>query len=144
MAATQTYRNHARYRPPFHYFVLPVLLANVIITARHLIREPSVASGWQVVLALALFVGILMGRVHALTAQDRLIRLEQQLRLARILPPDLQGTVAQLAPRHLIGLRFASDAEVPGLIRRILAGELDKTNDIKKAVQDWQPDYLRV
>ena len=144
MAAPQTYKNHARYRPPFHFFVLPVLLGNVILSIRHLITGPSVASAWQVLLAFALFVGILMGRVHALAAQDRLIRLEQQLRLARILPADMQGTIAQLAPRHFIGLRFAPDAEVPGLIKRVLAGELDQTNDIKKAIQDWQPDYLRV
>ncbi len=144
MASSQNYRNHARYRPAFHWFVLPVLLANVIITGRHLFKAPSVAAGWQVVVAVALMIGMLMARVMALTAQDRLIRLEQQLRFARILPADLQGAVANLAPRHFIGLRFASDAEVPGLIKRILAGELDRTNDIKKAVQDWQPDYLRV
>jgi hypothetical protein len=144
MAAPQTYKNHARFRPPFHFFVLPILLVNVGIKVKNLIHEPSLSSTWQVALALALFVGMLMARVMALTAQDRLIQLEQQLRLARILPPDLQDAVARLAPRHFIGLRFASNAEVPALIKRILAGELDKTNDIKKAVQDWQPDYLRV
>jgi hypothetical protein len=144
MTAPQTYRNHARWRPPFHFFVLPVMLGNVILSIRNVVREPSVWSAWQVAFAFALFVGILMGRVHALAAQDRLIRLEQQLRLGRILPPDMQSLIARLAPRHFIGLRFASDAEVPGLIKRVLAGELDQTNDIKKAIQDWQPDYLRV
>jgi hypothetical protein len=144
MATSQTYKNHARFRPPFHFFVLPVLLVNVVIKVRNAFQEPSLSSAWQVALAFALFAGMLMARRMALTAQDRLICFEQSLRFARILPTDLQGAVAKLAPRHFIGLRFASDAEVPGLVRRVLAGELDQTNDIKKAVQDWQADYLRV
>jgi hypothetical protein len=144
MEKTQTYRNHTRFLPPFHFFVLPVLTINVVVTVRHLIKGPSLATGWTAVVAVALFLGILLARVQALTAQDRLIRLEQQLRFARILPADLLPAVASLRARHFIGLRFASDAEVPGLIRRIQAGELDSATDIKKAIKDWQADWLRV
>jgi hypothetical protein len=144
MAQAQSYRNHLRFLPGFHYFVLPVLLANVVIAIRHIFKAPSLDTGWAAAVAIAIFLGILYGRRQALTAQDRLIRLEQQLRFARILPADLQAAVAELRPRHFVGLRFASDAEVPDLIRRIRAGELDQTTDIKKAVRDWQADYLRV
>ena len=144
MAQAQTYKNHLRFLPGFHYFVLPVLLANVVIAIRHIFKAPSLDTGWAAAVAMAIFLGILYGRRQALTVQDRLIRLEQQLRFARILPADLQAGVAELRTRHLVGLRFASDAEVPELIRRIRAGELDKTTEIKKAVRDWQADYLRV
>ena len=144
MAQAQSYKNHLRFLPGFHYFVLPVLLANVVIAIRHIFKAPSLDTGWAAAVAMAIFLGILYGRRQALTVQDRLIRLEQQLRFARILPADLQAGVAELRTRHLVGLRFASDAEVPELIRRIRAGELDKTTEIKKAVRDWQADYLRV
>jgi uncharacterized membrane protein YraQ (UPF0718 family) len=144
MARTQNFGNHARYLPAFHFFASPVLLINAIVALWHVFREPSLASGWAAVVAVALFTGIMMARVMALTVQNRLIRLEQQVRFARILPADLQPAVAELRPRHFIGLRFASDSELPDLIRRIRSGELDKTDDIKKAVRDWQADYLRV
>jgi hypothetical protein len=144
MAQAQTYKNHLRFLPGFHYFVLPVLLANVVIAIRHVFKVPSLDAGWAAAVAIAIFLGILYGRRQALTVQDRLIRLEQQLRFARILPADLQAAVADLRPRHFVGLRFASDAEVPDLIRRIRTGELEKTTDIKKAVRDWQADYMRV
>ena len=144
MAKAQNLKNHTRWLPAYHFFVSPVLLINVVLAIRHAFNAPSMDSGWTAVLAVALFLGILLARTQALTVQNRLIRLEQQVRFARILPADLQPAVAELRPRHFIGLRFASDAEVPDLIRRIRAGELDRSNDIKKAVRDWQADYLRV
>jgi hypothetical protein len=72
------------------------------------------------------------------------IRLEERLRLSRILSPADQAAVESLRPAQLIALRFASDDEVPDLVRRILAGELSKANEIKKAIRVWKPDYLRV
>jgi hypothetical protein len=79
----------------------------------------------------------------ALTVQDRLIRLEMRLRLRDVLPADLQPRISELTARQLVGLRFASDAELPELVRRVLTGSLGSTADIKKAVTHWQGDYLR-
>jgi len=79
----------------------------------------------------------------ALKVQDRVIRLEMRLRLSEVLPADLKGRIPELTTRQLVGLRFASDAELPDLVRRVLAGSLANPTDIKKAVAHWQGDYLR-
>jgi hypothetical protein len=79
----------------------------------------------------------------AVRVQDRVIRLEMRLRLAAVLPDDLRARIPTLATRHLVALRFASDAELPGLVRQVLAGSLTDQKAIKKAIVDWQADHLR-
>jgi len=83
-------------------------------------------------------------RIFALTAQDRLIRLEMRLRLKEILPNDLRGRILELTPDQLIGLRFASDAEMPDLVREVLTNGIQEREVIKRKIRDWQGDYLRV
>jgi hypothetical protein len=82
--------------------------------------------------------------VHALTAQDRVIRLEETLRMQRVLPADMQGEISQLKRFDFVALRFASDAELPELVKRVRAGEFAKPLDIKKAIKNWREDHLRV
>ena len=82
-------------------------------------------------------------RAHSLTAQDRIIRLEEKLRYAALLPPDLLARSQALTVRQIIGLRFASDEELPGLVKRALDENLSE-KDIKKSINKWRPDYLRV
>ena len=130
--------------PLWHFFVLPVLSANVVITALAFARHPSFRNAWIVVVAIALLVGILLSRVMPLRAQDRIIRLEERLRFERILPDDLRGRIDELTPEQFIGLRFAPDEEVPELTRRTLSGELRTRSDIKRAVQNWRADHFRV
>jgi hypothetical protein len=143
MAQLQTFKNHTRILPPFHFFVLPVLLGYVLNACRHLWLAPSLSTGFGVLVAAALLMTALLSRVQAITVQDRLIRLEMRLRLRALLPADMQSRVNELTPKQLVGLRFASDPELPELVRDVLEGRLEKQVDIKKRVKNWQADYLR-
>ena len=106
-------------------------------------QVPSLGTAFAVLVAAALLMAALLSRVMALTVQDRVIRLEMRSRLHEILPADLQKRINELAPKQLVGLRFAGDAELPGLVREVLDGKLADQAAIKKAVKDWQGDYLR-
>ena len=140
----QTYANHKRVYPLFHLFVSPILIANFAWRLIDAIREPSFETVWAAVVAAALYGVALAARQMALTLQNRLISLEQRLRLAQVLPDDLRGRADELKLGQLIALRFASDAELPDLARRCLAGEFATNDDIKRAVRDWRRDTLRV
>lgn len=140
----QNYKNHARWLPPFHFFVLPVLLVYVLNSLRHAVLSPSLSTAFALLVAAALFMLALLARTQALKAQDRVIRLEMRLRLREVLPADLQGRIMELTPDHMIGLRFAGDAELPELVRQALGGTLTTTKSVKEAVKDWQGDHLRV
>jgi hypothetical protein len=140
---SQNFRNHARYFPLFHFIASPILLGNVLLTGWWLFRSPSLPTAWGFVMAVGLGALLFASRLMALRVQDRLIRLEESLRLARVLPPDLQGAITALRPRHLVALRFAPDDEVAGLIRRIQAGELDDQKAIKLAIRNWKADTFR-
>jgi len=140
----QTLKNHARLLPPFHLFVVPVLLVNLLNAFRHIYLSPSLSTTWAAIVAAALLVLAFLARIQPLTVQDRLIRLEMRLRLDEVLPPDLQPRIRELTPRQLIAMRFASDGELPELAREILEGRLDSPKAIKARVRDWQADWLRV
>ena len=144
MAETQTYANHARWLPYFHFFVLPVLGLNVLVQIYFVYRNFSVWAIWNVLVAGALIALAVATRNMATTAQDRIIRLEETLRLQRCLPPDMRGRIGELTTGQLIALRFSSDEEVPELTRAILSGELKRRKDIKSRVKSWRPDTLRV
>jgi hypothetical protein len=139
----QNYKNHTRFFPPFHFFVLPVFLLNVIVTAWLLYRTPSRLGVWQLVVAVALLLAALTARVMALAVQDRVIRLEMRLRMRELLPPDLQARIPSITREQCVALRFASDAELAGLVRKVVAGELKSQADIKQQITHWQPDYFR-
>jgi hypothetical protein len=141
---TQTYATHRRYIPAFHFFVLPVLLANAISYLVALVRHPAVDTAWGFIVALALAIGIFYARFMPLRAQDRIIRFEERSRLERLLPADLRSRIDELRPSQLIALRFASDDEVPDLTRRALGGDLKGSGEIKRAIRNWRGDYLRV
>jgi hypothetical protein len=141
--ADQTYKNHARFFPPFHFFVLPVLLINALNEIRHVYLDPTRHTGWTLVVALALLTLALSARIMALTVQDRVIRLEMRQRLGACLPADLQARINDLTPRQLVSLRFASDAELADLVRDVLAGKLASGKQIKLRVKNWQADWLR-
>jgi hypothetical protein len=145
MAATpQSYTSHTRWHPPFHFFVAPVMLINFIWSVVWLFMYPSLGRAWWVVVSLALLVLTFLVRINPLRTQDRLIRLEERLRLREVLPADLAPRAAELSTRQLIALRFAPDEELEGLVRRVLDGELTKPAEIKRAVKNWRGDYLRV
>ena len=141
--AVQSYQKHARWLPGFHFFVMPVLLVNLVNELRHLWMEPTRHFIWQVVFAAALLGAAFLSRIQALTVQDRVIRLEMRLRLRGILPPDLQPSVDALTHRQLVALRFASDAEMADLVRDVLSGKISTSKDIKMRIKSWQADWLR-
>ena len=141
--SVQTYKSHGRLLPAFHFFVVPVLLVNVINAIRHLWLMTAWTTAWGVVFAMGLLMLGLLSRAQAISVQDRVIRLEMRLRLQQLLPPDLQARIHELTPRQLIAMRFASDDEMTDLAREVLAGNLSTTKAIKMRVKNWQGDFMR-
>jgi hypothetical protein len=139
----QSYKNHTRLLPAFHFFVIPVLLFNFLNSIRHVILMPTLGMAFQMVVAAALLTLGFLSRIMALTVQDRVIRLEMRLRLRQVLPPDLQPRINELTHRQLVALRFAHDDELPELVREILAGKLNTGKEIKMRIKSWQADWLR-
>jgi hypothetical protein len=140
----QNLQNHSRLVPPFHMFVLPVLLLNAGWTIYHLVKAGiSFESVLGALLAFALLTFALFARVFALTVQDRVIRLEMRLRLAEFLPPDLRPRIPEFTVGQLVSLRFAGDAELPAIARKVLDEKMNDRKAIKQLVKDWQGDYLR-
>ena len=140
----QNFQSHARLLPLFHYAVMPLLLLHFLWTLVRLIQDPGPDRAESLVLAVALVLTAFASRTQPLKAQDRIIRLEERLRYAKLLPPDLAAKASALPASQIIALRFAGDAELPSLLQRTLAGEFATTKDIKLAIKDWRGDYLRV
>ncbi len=144
MAETQTYANHTRWYPLFHFVVVPLLALNFLSHLVRLFMAPSWAMGFWTLLSVTLILLALASRLMALTAQDRVIRLEERLRYREVLSAELAGRFDELRTAQIIALRFASDGELGGLVERTLNGEFAKPGDIKKAIKVWRGDYLRV
>jgi hypothetical protein len=140
----QELSTHRRWVPAWHFFTVPVLVGNVIVVVVRFVRDPTINNGWGFLVALALLIGIVLSRNMPLRAQDRIIRLEERIRLERVLPADLRGRIDDLTTDQLIGLRFAPDAEVPELVRRALNGDLKTRSDIKSAIKNWRADHMRM
>jgi hypothetical protein len=143
MAQTQDFKHHARLVPEFHYGVFLVLLVNFIWSAYRLVDGVTGDGVIRLLVSVALILMALSLRRQVLTVQDRVIRLEMRLRLSQLLPADLQAKALALTVKQLVALRFASDPELPGLVRDVLAGTLTEPKDIKMKVKDWQGDFLR-
>jgi Family of unknown function (DUF6526) len=142
-ATPQSYANHRRFFSLYHYVALPILLVNVGVTLVVALRRPSLWTGWLFVVAIALAVGLVASRTSALIVQNRVIGLEMRLRLATILPVELCQRIPELHLKQLIGLRYAGDAELPGLVERCLRGELLTADAVKREVRQWRPDFVR-
>jgi len=146
----QNYANHTRLDPPFHFFLLPVFGLGLILTLIHFfyhLRESdfrdNIHSFLLIVLAVAMVVVVVKERLYSLKVQDRVIRLEERLRLMQILPEGLRSRIPELSEDQLCGIRFASDSEVPKLVERALNEKLTR-KQIKQSIQNWRPDYWRV
>lgn len=140
---TQNFSNHARFRPLFHFTALPILLINAIVMIVQAVKHPDGMAIWQAVVWLFLFLFAFDNRSSIVTVQDRVIRDEMRTRLERVLGGGAKDTINSLTHEHLIGLRFASDKELPALVDRVKKGELTNRKAIKKEVKDWQGDFLR-
>ena len=138
---TQHLGNHARYVPAFHFFALPVSLVfavNAIVVA---VKNPEWQTVLQAAFGLAVATAFLMLRVMALTVQDRLIRLEETLRMQRVLPAAMQGDIARITREQFVALRFASNAELPELVQKAVAGQLANQKAIKQAIRTCHADH---
>ena len=140
----QTFANHTRLHPPFHFFVVPVMLSNFIVSVFEFIRAPGLNSGWWIVVSLALLVLTFLVRLNSLKVQDRVIRLEEKLRYQRLLSPALLQRASAIETGQVIALRFASDDELGGLVEAVLAGKITKDAEIKQAIKHWRADTFRV
>jgi Family of unknown function (DUF6526) len=139
----QTYANHRRFFPLFHFFALPIVVLNVLMVFGGLLHHPSLGDVWPLVFAIGVAAGFLACRASIVTVQDRLIGLEMRLRLAAVLPPDLAVRIPELRLRQLVGLRFAGDAELARLVARCLAGELRTADQVKREIREWRSDFVR-
>ncbi len=145
MATTpQTFANHTRWQPPFHFFVLPVILINVIWSIVLFVQAPGPSSGFWIVVSLALLMLAFLVRLNPLKAQDRIIRLEERLRYQQVLSPALLAQTGALNIGQIIALRFAGDDELEELVSKVLAGKLTESKEIKRAIKNWRADTFRV
>jgi hypothetical protein len=140
----QSYANHVRMHPPFHFFLIPAALVLLILTIVNVVRHFDRLESWILLLIGVLAaVAIPLIRINPLRAQDRVIRLEERLRLAALLNEPLRSRIGDLSESQLVALRFASDAEVAALMEKALKDQM-KAADIKKAVVSWRADVFRV
>jgi len=142
--AAQSYATHRRFFPLFHFFAIPLLLINLIVRIIYAwMHRGARLVWWEVAVALALLAVAFASRIMALTVQNRLIRLEETIRLQRCLPDDLRGRVGELSSGQLIALRFCDESELPSLTRSVLDGKVKSRNEIKKQIKTWRPDTMR-
>jgi hypothetical protein len=139
----QTYANHRRIDPLYHMVGFGLLLAALVLAVTHLIRQPGLGPVWELIASLAMLLSFFLLRGYALRNQDRLIRLEETLRLERLLTEPLRSRIQALNQEQFIGLRFAPDEELGGLVEQVLAENLDRET-IKRRIRVWRPDEHRV
>jgi hypothetical protein len=139
----QDFKNHARFDPLFHFLMMPVALVTVIIAAYEITQRLQLADAWFFIMSIAVLIGFLKIRTYALKVQDRVIRLEETMRMQRVLPEPLKARIGELTVSQFVALRFAPDAELAGLVEKTLANKWD-SRTIKQNVVNWRPDYFRV
>jgi Family of unknown function (DUF6526) len=146
MPTPQSFKNHMRWDPPIHFFVFPVLILNFFFSIYIAIHHWPIHAHlllWWIVVSAALVVLATKCRINDLKLQDRIIRLEEHLRLASILPADQLPHIPELATKQLIALRFASDEELPALVRKTLTQNFEP-KAIKENITHWRDDNHRV
>ena len=140
----QTYANHVRWHPPFHFFLMPGAIAVLIMSIVNAVKHYDVLEAWiLLLLGIMTPVAVLLIRINPLRAQDRLIRLEEKMRLESLLKEPLRSRIGELKPSQLVALRFACDGEIPGLVEKALNQNM-QAKEIKKAIATWRTDDFRV
>lgn len=139
----QNFKNHARFDPIFHGFLSIGGLLLLAAAIYQLFRQPDWWGAARVFGVLWALVLMFKVRLYSLRVQDRVIRLEERLRLAQLLPESTRSRVGELSTGQLVALRFASDGELPELVQQTLDGKWNQ-RQIKEAIRTWRPDYFRV
>jgi uncharacterized membrane protein len=140
----QTLQNHAKMVAPFHYVLLPILLINLLLSIYHSATAFSMFTAWSTFMAVALIMIALFARIFALQAQDRVIRLEERMRLQTLLPDELKPRIHDFTMDQLAALRFASDNELPNLAGKVLEDGINDRKAIKELIVTWRADYQRL
>ncbi len=143
MVDTQSYASHTRWMPMFHFVTMPLMLINLIYSIYRVTQAFHVESVMALIVAFGLLMIGFFSRINALGAQDRVIRLEERLRMQTLLPDDLKPRINDVTTGQCVALRFASDAELPALVKKALDENADQKT-IKQAIQNWRPDFQRV
>lgn len=139
----QTAEKHTKYVPLYHWWTFGLLLVNLVWALVQLVRAPSAGGLIHVGLVVAIILAAFYARAFAVRVQDRVIRLEERMRLAELLPADLRPRIGELGTGQLVALRFASDAEIPELVRRVLTEQIGDKASIKQLIRTWRPDCAR-
>ena len=145
-SSEQNLKNHGRLDPPFHFVLFFFLVANLVFSIFHMIhhrQDAHFAGPWFVVLSLAVFIPFFKLRMYPLKVQDRVIRLEERIRLQALAPTEWHSQIYRLSEDQLIGLRFAADNEVVELAKQALEQNLDR-KQIKERIKSWRPDNWRI
>ena len=140
----QNFATHRRFVPLYHFFTLPVLLVNLVYWVIPVFSSFSFGSVLAALVAVALFLVAFLARVFATKVQDRVIRLEERLRFGRLLSDELKGRTNEFSVSQLVGLRFAVDEELPNLAKKVLDEKIEKSDDIKRLIKTWRPDFQRL
>jgi hypothetical protein len=139
----QDLKHHARFDPPYHFFLTFVSVGTVIVTVIYMVHDFGFRSAWLVLVSLAAFIALFKMRLYPLKVQDRVIRLEERMRLQALAPSEWHSQIYRLSEDQLIGLRFAADDEVVELAKQALEHNLNR-KQIKQRIKNWRPDYWRV
>jgi hypothetical protein len=142
-SSQQSLKNHGRLDPPFHVVLFFVLPANLVFAIFHLVHHRNIPSAWFLVLSVTAFIPFFKLRTYPLKVQDRVIRLEERLRLQALAPAEWHAQIYRLTEDQLIGLRFAADNEVVELAKQALEGNLNR-KQIKERIKSWRADNWRV
>lgn len=141
---TQSFSNHTRWHTPYHFVLFPILFTHFAWCVLRITKAPNLEHAEQLLLSFGLLLMMLLVRVNPLKTQDRVIRLEEQLRYQRLLSADLAARASALPVGFIVAMRFASDAELPELAQRAVDGAFAKPKDLKEAIKNWRGDYHRV
>ena len=140
----QSFENHAKFVGPYHFVATSLVLIVTLWSAWRVVTAFSVDAVMMVLLCIAVIIMHLYIRLFPLKVQDRLIRLEETLRMREVLPPEMHGRIGEIRRGQFVALRFAPDEELPGLVEKVLSGELKSGKEIKQAIQNWRADHLRM
>ena len=140
----QSFENHAKFVGPYHFVATSLVLIVTLWSAWRVVTDFSVDAVMMVALCIAVIIMHLYIRLFPLKVQDRLIRLEETLRMREVLPAEMHGRIGEIRRGQFVALRFAPDEELPGLVEKVLSGELKSGKEIKQAIQNWRADHLRM
>ena len=140
---SQHFGNHTRWLPMFHFFALPVTLLYAVYQITVAVGNPTKDTILFALFTLAAAIAVLASRLMANTVQDRVIRLEETLRMQRVLPASMQGDIERISRQQFVALRFAPDEELPELAKRTVSGQVTTPKAIKQAIKTWRADHLR-